>query len=49
MNDYGPWVTAVYRGRCDECGGTIIPGDEIRSDGDGGWLCYICGEGEEDE
>jgi hypothetical protein len=41
--EYGPWFPASYRGDCDGCGSEISPGDQIRSDGDGGWLCDICG------
>lgn len=40
---FGPWFTATYGGDCDGCGGEIVPGDEIRADGHGGWLCSECG------
>lgn len=40
----GPWVRAGYDGECDgTCGGAIMEGDEIRADGQGGWLCSDCG------
>jgi len=41
---YGPWFEAAYFGDCDGCGSRIVPGDQIRSDGEGGWLCGICGD-----
>lgn len=41
---YGPWFPASYEGECDGCGGDIMPGDRIRADGQGGWLCEECGE-----
>lgn len=42
----GPWVTATFDGDCDgtSCGGRIVEGEEIRADGEGGWLCEPCGE-----
>jgi hypothetical protein len=42
--DYGPWVEAGFPGRCADCGETVSPGDQIRADGQGGWLCGMCGE-----
>ena len=44
-----PWVTAEHPGICTGCGSKIDPGDEIQSDGDGGWLCADCGTGDGDE
>ena len=41
---YGPWCEAFYRGECAGCGYEIRPGNQIRSDGRGGWLCEICGD-----
>jgi hypothetical protein len=41
--DLGPWFTAAYDGDCADCCGAIEPGDRIRADGDGGWLCEDCG------
>lgn len=41
--DLGPWTTAHYDGECPDCGDPITPGDTIRSDGDGDWLCERCG------
>ncbi len=35
----GPWFTANFPGWCTECGGEIEPGDEIRADGEGGYVC----------
>ena len=40
----GPWITARFDGECDECGDLIMEGDQIRSDGEGGWLCENCGD-----
>ena len=42
--EYGPWFAASYYSDCDGCGGRIEPGERIRSDGDGGWLCLLCGD-----
>jgi hypothetical protein len=41
---YGSWFPASFPGECDGCGGHIDEGDQIRSDGEGGWLCEECGE-----
>jgi hypothetical protein len=38
----GPWFTAQYDGTCSE-GCPIEAGDQIRADGEGGWLCETCG------
>lgn len=41
---YGPWTEARFTGECaGPCGGEIRPGEMIRSDGEGGWLCQRCG------
>jgi len=37
------WFAASYRGECSVCDETIEPGDEIRADGSGGYLCTDCG------
>ena len=42
--EYGPWFMARYRSDCAGCDTELRPGDQIRSDGDGGWLCGICGD-----
>jgi hypothetical protein len=42
----GPWIAARYPGRCSGCTEGIAPDDQIRSDGDGGWLCETCGSQE---
>jgi len=39
----GGWFEARYEGRCSHCGFPIEPGEAIRSDGEGGWLCSDCG------
>lgn len=41
--NYGPWITARYPGRCSGCDGRIREDDKIRADGEGGWLCSGCG------
>ncbi len=46
---FGPWFTAQFDSECDgPCGGQIDEGEHSRSDGEGGWLCELCGgfEGE---
>lgn len=41
----GPWVVATHDGECDGvCTGSILEGEQIRSDGSGGWLCSECGD-----
>jgi hypothetical protein len=46
----GPWFIASYQSPCaggePDCAGTILEGDDIRADGDGGWLCLECGQRE---
>jgi hypothetical protein len=49
MSFLGCWFVAAYHGDCAECGEDIDPDDEIRSDGEGGYLCRECGEEAEDE
>ena len=41
---WGPWFTASYNSDCAGCGNGIFPHDEIRADGDGGYLCSDCGD-----
>jgi len=48
MPDFGPWITARFDSDCDCCGDPMYEGDEIRSDGEGGWLCGECGEADDD-
>jgi hypothetical protein len=40
----GPWFTAQYAGMCKGCSEDIEPGDTIRADGDGRYLCADCGD-----
>jgi len=41
---YGPWFVARFDSECaGPCGGRIGEGDPARSDGEGGWLCQLCG------
>jgi hypothetical protein len=41
---FGPWTGARFEGYCAACGTEILPGDDIRSDGQDGWLGRCCGE-----
>lgn len=39
----GDWFEARYPGECATCGDPIRPGDVIRADGRGGYVCgYPC-------
>lgn len=40
---FGPWIQARFAGECDGCLADIDTGDQIRADGEGGWLCSACG------
>jgi hypothetical protein len=44
---YGPWFIAAYDGDCSGCGADFEDGDEIRADGEGGWLARCCGADDE--
>lgn len=46
---WGPWFRAGYEGECSECPADIVEGDQIRADGEGGWLCEACGSDESSE
>jgi hypothetical protein len=43
-----PWVAAKLAGKCAGCGEPVNEGDQIQSDGEGGWVCTDCGWGEPD-
>lgn len=45
----GPWFIASYDGECAGCGDEICEDDEIRADGEGGYLCGDCGDREDDD
>jgi hypothetical protein len=45
----GPWFTAQYPGRCTRCRTEFVAGDQIRADGNGGYLDSRCGEDQADE
>jgi hypothetical protein len=47
--NYGPWFVAGYEGSCAGCGGDIIEGDMIRSDGENGYLCEDDGVEDDDD
>jgi hypothetical protein len=40
---FGPWFSATYRGSCSSCGSRFEEFDDIRADGEGGWLADCCG------
>jgi hypothetical protein len=40
---WGAWIAARYPGRCSQCDGRIREDDQIRADGENGWLCETCG------
>lgn len=42
-DERGPWFEAAWENTCSECGRETLPGDEIRADGHGGYLCGGCG------
>lgn len=42
--DLGPWFAATYSGACAGCGARFAEFDEIRADGEGGWLARCCGD-----
>jgi hypothetical protein len=42
---WGSWFIARYSSDCAGCDEPIDPGDQIRSDGQRGWLCTRCGGG----
>jgi hypothetical protein len=41
---WGRWLTAQHYGNCAGCDGPVEPGDQIRANGAGGWLCGSCGD-----
>jgi hypothetical protein len=41
--DVGRWFEAMHPGRCSLGEEQIRPGDRIRADGEGGYLCRRCG------
>ncbi|WP_214103200.1 hypothetical protein [Acrocarpospora catenulata] len=40
---YGRWFAAQFPGDCAGCGERFEEGDEIRWDGEGGYLAECCG------
>ena len=38
FNDFGPIFTATYESDCESCEEGIVRGEDIRSDGAGGWI-----------
>lgn len=44
ISSLGPWFEARYDGECAGCGDEFEAGEEIRADGEGGYLCGNCGE-----
>lgn len=47
MPERGPWFSARFEGWCCNCGQPVDPGDQIRADGLGGYLCHECGGSDE--
>ncbi len=45
----GPWFAATYPGNCASCGARFDIFDQIRADGDGGWLADCCGHLDDDQ
>lgn len=45
----GPWFPARFDSECDGCGDPIDEGDQIRADGEGGYVCEGCGEELDDD
>ncbi|MGP4092981.1 hypothetical protein [Nonomuraea sp. KM90] len=43
----GPWFHAGYPGEC-ACGASFDEGDQIRADGEGGWVAECCGGDDDD-
>lgn len=43
----GPWFTAAFDGECSACDEEILAGDEIRTDGEGGYECEVHKEDDE--
>lgn len=41
----GPPFEAMYAGVCSDCGDRFDEGDEIRADGEGGYLGPCCADG----
>jgi hypothetical protein len=39
----GRWFTSAYSGSCSGCGEQFEEFDQIRSDGEGGYLAECCG------
>jgi hypothetical protein len=39
----GPWFAARYRGECSGCGERFEEFDQIRGDGERGYLAQCCG------
>lgn len=43
----GPWFPAAYPGACNQCGCRFDEDDQIRADGEGGWVAECCGQADE--
>jgi len=39
----GPWFSARWPGECSECGEWFPVGEQIRADGESGYLAQCCG------
>jgi len=49
MSKLGPWFTSRWDSECDNCGDLVMEGDSMRADGEGGWVCEMCGRDDLDE
>lgn len=38
VDRFGPVFVATYEGDCASCADPIVPGEDIRADGRGGWI-----------
>lgn len=43
----GSWFPAAYPGACNQCGCRFDEDDQIRADGEGGWVAECCGQADE--
>lgn len=45
----GPWIPALYPGKCSRCRERFGVDGRIRADGEGGWIAADCCQGAQDE
>lgn len=44
QTEMGPWFPAAHPGGCNQCGTRFEQDDQIRADGEGGWVAECCGQ-----